>query len=140
MSDMQSYGASSGSPQTPAGWYELQGELRYWDGAGWTEHRAALQPTQAYPVQAHPGQAYPGQAYPVVLSDARTNGVEMAFAWVFTVLSLGYFLPWAVAATRGKSNSWAIGLVNFLVGWTLIGWVVALVMACMAHQVAVVRR
>ncbi len=85
-------------------------------------------------------QAYPAQTYPVVLSDARPDSVEIVFAWVFTVLTLGYFLPWAVAATRGKSNSWAIGLVNFLVGWTLIGWVVALVMACMAHQVAVVRR
>jgi hypothetical protein len=133
MSDMQSSGPSQQSPRTPAGWYDVQGELRYWDGSGWTEHRAALQPAPTY-------QGYPAQAFPVVVTDARPNGVEMAFAWVFTVVTLGYFLPWAVAATRGKSNSWAIGLLNFLLGWTLIGWVVALVMACMAHQVVAVRR
>ena len=45
-------------------------------------------------------------------------------------------LPWAIAATRGKSNQAAIGIINLLLGWTFIGWIVALVMACQAHQVA----
>jgi hypothetical protein len=44
-------------------------------------------------------------------------------------------LPWAVAATRRKSNSAAIGLLNFFAGWTAAGWLVALVMACMAEPV-----
>jgi hypothetical protein len=113
---------------TPAGWYPLHGEQRYWDGLRWTEHRApAAAPTYQPAFQA-----------PVVMTDARTNGAEVAIAWILTVLSLGYMLPWAIAATRGKSNSWAVGLVNFLLGWTFIGWVAALVMACTAHQVAVV--
>jgi ABC-type transport system involved in cytochrome c biogenesis permease component len=67
-------------------------------------------------------------------TDQRTNGVEVAFAWIFTLLSLGYMLPWAVAATRGKSNSVAVGILNLFLGWTVIGWVIALVMACTAHQ------
>ncbi|MDQ2839366.1 MAG: superinfection immunity protein [Actinomycetota bacterium] len=66
--------------------------------------------------------------------DRRTNGVEIAFAWIFTILSLGYLLPWAIAATRGKSNSVAVALVNLFAGWTLVGWIIALVMACGAHQ------
>ena len=45
-------------------------------------------------------------------------------------------LPWAIAATRGRSNQAAIGLINVFLGWTFIGWIVALVMACQAHQVA----
>lgn len=114
---------------TPAGWYPLHGEQRYWDGLRWTEHRA--------PVVA---LAYP-QTFqvPMVVTDARTNGAEVAIAWIFTVLSVGYMLPWAIAATRGKSNSWAVGLVNFLLGWTLLGWILALVMACTAHQVAFIQ-
>lgn len=44
-------------------------------------------------------------------------------------------MPWAIAATRQKSNTLAIGLLNFLVGWTIIGWIAAAVMACMNEVV-----
>lgn len=114
---------------TPAGWYPLNGEQRYWDGVRWTEHRAPA----AVPAYRPSFQA------PVIMTDARTNAAEVAIAWILTVLTVGYMLPWAIAATRGKSNSWAVGLVNFLLGWTFIGWIVALVMACTAHQVAFVQ-
>ena len=114
---------------TPSGWYPLNGEQRFWDGLRWTEHRAPA----AVPAYRPAFQA------PVIMTDARTNGAEVAVAWILTVLSLGYMLPWAIAATRGKSNSVAVGLVNFLLGWTFIGWIVALVMACTSHQVAFVQ-
>lgn len=68
-------------------------------------------------------------------TDAKVDKAQMIVAWVITVMTLGYMLPWAVAASRGKSNALPVALVNFFVGWTLIGWVVALVMACGAHQV-----
>ena len=54
---------------------------------------------------------------------------------MLTVLTVGYMLPWAIAATRGKANHGAVALIDVLLGWSLIGWVVALVMACQAHQV-----
>ena len=44
-------------------------------------------------------------------------------------------LPWAIAVSRGKSNISGVGQVNLLTGWTFIGWIVALVMACGSHQV-----
>ena len=126
----------------PPGWYELNGELRWWDGAQWTEHRAPVTHggSPAVPGAGY-GTAYPAVygAGPVVYTDARTNGAEVAFAWVVTVLTLGYMLPWAIAATRGKSNSAAVALVNLLLGWTFVGWVVALVMACTSHQVVAAR-
>jgi hypothetical protein len=125
-------------PVTPAGWYPLSGELRYWDGQQWTEHRQPT-PVQQPPAPYGHSTAHLPQPYTAVMTDARTNAVEVTLAWILTVLTLGYMLPWAVAASRGKSNSWAVGLVNFLLGWTLIGWILALVMACMAHQVAAVR-
>ncbi len=40
-----------------------------------------------------------------------------------------YFLPAIVAAVRHTHNATGILLLNLFLGWTLIGWIVALVMA-----------
>lgn len=70
------------------------------------------------------------------MTDQRDPGAAViVVAWVLTVLTVGYMLPWAIAATRGKANHGAIAVIDLLLGWSLIGWVVALVMACQSHQV-----
>jgi hypothetical protein len=51
-------------------------------------------------------------------------------AWVVTFLTAGYMLPWAIAVTRRTSNSTKVGWLCFLLGWTIVGWIAALVMAC----------
>lgn len=76
------------------------------------------------------------QPHGLVTNQKQKNALLALVAWVVAVFTLLYMLPWAVAETRGKSNALAIGLVNLLLGWTLIGWIVALVMACGSHQVA----
>lgn len=38
-----------------------------------------------------------------------------------------YFLPAWNANRRNKKNTNAIALLNLLLGWTIIGWVVALI-------------
>lgn len=60
------------------------------------------------------------------------------WAWVGAIVTVGYLLPWAVAANRGLRNSAAIFWLNLLLGWTMVGWVVALVMALGRHQQAAV--
>lgn len=48
----------------------------------------------------------------------------------FLLFGIGfYFLPAIIAAARQTHNATAILLLNIFLGWTLIGWVVALVMA-----------
>jgi hypothetical protein len=47
-------------------------------------------------------------------------------------LILGYLLPLFTAAWRGHRNCFAIGALNLLAGWTVVGWVVAMVWACTA--------
>lgn len=59
----------------------------------------------------------------------ETKPLRLVLAWILTVVTLGYFLPWAIALTRRKPNSGTIGLLNLLLGWTVVGWVVALVMS-----------
>lgn len=117
-----------------------------WDGAHWAPASPALQP--GYQALGPPSwQHAPNQTVapgygvaqvmgpPGLLTDKRDRTTQAVIAWIFTVLTIGYFLPWAIAATRGKANSGMVGLLNFLLGWTFIGWVVALVMACTSHQV-----
>lgn len=41
-----------------------------------------------------------------------------------------YFLPWIVAANRRLPNVGSVAVINILLGWSVIGWVVALAMAC----------
>lgn len=50
-----------------------------------------------------------------------------------------YFLPTIVALVRSKRDTLAIFLLNFFLGWTLIGWFVALIWAA-KHDVPVVAR
>jgi hypothetical protein len=48
------------------------------------------------------------------------------------ILVLGgvlYMLPWAIAAGHKHRQATAIFALNLLLGWTFIGWVVALVWA-----------
>jgi Superinfection immunity protein len=48
------------------------------------------------------------------------------------ILAFLYFIPLMVACGRNHHQAMAIGLVNVLFGWTLLGWCVALCMACTA--------
>jgi hypothetical protein len=50
-----------------------------------------------------------------------------------------YFLPSLIALLRSKRDILAIVLLNFFLGWTLIGWVVALVWAFKTDVVVVYR-
>lgn len=55
--------------------------------------------------------------------------------WMFFVIVL-YFLPWIEAYRRGHSKIEAIAVLNVLLGWTFIGWVIALVWACAENRKA----
>lgn len=69
-----------------------------------------------------------------IQSDKSAKPVQASVAWIVAICTLGYMLPWALAATRGKSNSGAIFWINLALGWSVIGWIVALVMAAGSHQ------
>ena len=48
---------------------------------------------------------------------------------IFTLILIlvSYFLPSLIALMRGKSNTFAILILNIFLGWTFIGWIVALI-------------
>lgn len=69
----------------------------------------------------------------VVTQPYRSSTTHVVIAWIVAVLTVGYMLPWAIAATRNKSNTAIIAVINFLLGWSLVGWIVALVMSLISE-------
>lgn len=70
-------------------------------------------------------------------------GHAIAAAGFFALFALAaaiamYWLPTIVAIARKHSQLTPIVLLNFLLGWTLIGWVVALVWAFTTPQQVIV--
>jgi hypothetical protein len=78
--------------------------------------------------------AQPQVAVPLT-DQTQQDSTLVVVAWVVAALTGLYMLPWAVAVTRCKANHVAVAMVNIFLGWTVIGWIVALVMACSAHRV-----
>lgn len=53
---------------------------------------------------------------------------------ILILLLVGHFLPSIIALARGHHNGFAIFLTNLLLGWTVIGWVVALIWSTTSIQ------
>lgn len=60
--------------------------------------------------------------------------LDPTLAALFIVGLIVYFLPALVAATRHHHNANAILAVNLLLGWLVIGWIIALVWALTATR------
>ncbi len=68
---------------------------------------------------------------------ARSSTLTKVIAVIAAILTAGYLLPWAIAAVREVPH-WSVFWINLLLGWTIIGWIVALVMSLrMQRQVIV---
>jgi hypothetical protein len=52
--------------------------------------------------------------------------------FVLGLLVAVYFAPCLIAGIRNHHQSGSILVINLFLGWTFIGWVVALAMACSA--------
>ncbi len=46
---------------------------------------------------------------------------------ILILLVVFHFLPTMIALLRGHHNGFAIFLTNLLLGWTVIGWIVAFI-------------
>ena len=53
---------------------------------------------------------------------------------VLLLFVAAYFLPTVVAGFRGHKNTLAIFLLNLFLGWTLFGWLGALIWSVLAQQ------
>ena len=54
-------------------------------------------------------------------------GFDIKSFLVTSLLAALYFLPSVVATARRKRNAGAITLLNLFLGWTILGWIIALI-------------
>ncbi len=67
-----------------------------------------------------------------IFQSDSSAGAVVIILYVLLLFFIGpviYFIPAIVAVSNKKQNAVAIGVLNLFLGWTLIGWVVALVWA-----------
>jgi Superinfection immunity protein len=63
----------------------------------------------------------------------------LLFFPIFGSMFVFYFLPSIVAFARSKRDSAAILILNLLLGWTAIGWIIALVWSLKADVPVIAR-
>ncbi len=63
----------------------------------------------------------------MLLATTSTAGDSVALFLVLVFIGALYFVPTIIAALRQHKSIMAIGLVNFLFGWTILGWLFALI-------------
>jgi hypothetical protein len=77
------------------------------------------------------------------MSTARVEPADRSWtttkvvAVILAIATAGYLLPWAIAAVRDVPH-WSVFWVNLLLGWTVVGWIVALVMSLRAQRQIIV--
>jgi uncharacterized membrane protein YqaE (UPF0057 family) len=65
-----------------------------------------------------------------VLLVLLTIGLGTSGVWIALLIAL-YFLPTMQAYYNDKKQLSAIGTLNLLLGWTILGWIFCIVWACM---------
>lgn len=63
----------------------------------------------------------------------RSWTLTKVVAVIVAIASAGYMLPWAIAAARDVPH-WSVFWINLLLGWTIVGWIIALVMSLRARR------
>jgi hypothetical protein len=69
-----------------------------------------------------------------MVADSTADAAAGALA-IYVIIGIAfYFLPTIVAVARHYRSTGSVVVVNLLLGWTVIGWVVALAMAFGSNQ------
>lgn len=67
-------------------------------------------------------------------SEYRNEGWRIFFGLVISVITLLYLFPFGVSMMRNSHNKLSIFLFNALLGWTFVGWIIALIWAAKSRS------
>jgi hypothetical protein len=66
---------------------------------------------------------------PAWATDGATASAFVLMGLAIILILLLYFLPWLIGLSRRVNSGGALLLVNLLLGWTLIGWLICMIWA-----------
>lgn len=61
--------------------------------------------------------------------------MESLFAIIAILCTLFYFLPTLIAFSPRRENRYGIAMINFLFGWTFLGWIAAMMWATNSDKI-----
>ncbi|MDT5075767.1 MAG: hypothetical protein QOJ80_404 [Mycobacterium sp.] len=65
--------------------------------------------------------------------DGSGAAVGAGFIVLMIISFIAYWIPTIVALIRNVPNKGSVIVINLFLGWTIVGWVVALAMAARSH-------
>ncbi len=74
---------------------------------------------------------------PIVQPADRSWTLTKVISVIVAILTAGYMLPWAIAAVRDVRH-WGVFWLNLLLGWTIVGWIIALVLSLRRQRLTVI--
>ena len=66
-------------------------------------------------------------------AQSLSDGSGSAFLTILLIVG-AYLLPSVIAFSRGHRNTLGVVILNILLGWTLLGWIAALIWSVLAHK------
>ena len=95
---------------------------------------AAKEVTSSHPsyIPAYNGTSAHAYNTPHKPKTEKTEALSLILPFLLFLGLLLFFVPMFIACHRDHPNAVPITLVNILLGWTFLGWVVALVWSCSA--------
>jgi len=76
-------------------------------------------------------QLFEGKLTVISVAQADSAGAGAGVLVVFLIIGVAaYFLPTIVAIMRKVPNVGSVIVLNMLLGWTFVGWVISMAMAC----------
>ena len=68
------------------------------------------------------------KSFLIVVLDSTASGA-IGGLFILTIILGLYFVPGILATARHSKNAAAVWVIDIFLGWTMVGWVVALAMA-----------
>ena len=66
--------------------------------------------------------------------------MEMTVLIIFFLIVVFYLLPIIISATRSTEHQGMIFFINILFGWTVLGWIAALIWAIVEKPLTLTKR